>query len=380
VPCSSELGQIDIIRLPIAIVFRPFTDACRPTDSTLLSGLFSLPFAPADSTESAVQTALRAGSNGTTEAFIAGPENALVRAAAAAVAAAVLPTNPIVLYGPLGVGKSSLARSLAARRRERLWLDNVIVTTGVDLARSLAHAIEMAAVADLRARHHRCDLLLIDDVHRLAGKPAAQQFLLAAIDALIRRGSLVIATMRQAPQATAGLSRQLLSRLCGGLIVNLALPGVLARQELVRQAATKTGLSLTDDNISRLAGSSDTRPARFATAAKLRHAVLQLAAASEFGPRSVTANSVTNSVEQLIADETPSAKSIVRQVSSAVARHFALSAGELKGKSRRQTVAEARSLAMYIVRQLSATPKSAGSSAVATTPRCCMPAARQPNR
>ena len=61
---------------------------------------------------------------------------------------------------------------------ERFGLTDVIATTGAELARALAHAVDTDSVADLRTRHHRCDLLLIDDLHRLAGKPAAQQFLL----------------------------------------------------------------------------------------------------------------------------------------------------------------------------------------------------------
>src|SRR5262249_13015676 len=216
-----------------------------------------------------------------------------------------------------------------------LGLENVIATSGVDLARSLTHAIETAAVADHRSHYHRCDLLLIDDVHRLSGKSAAQQFLVAAMDALIRRGSLVIATMRQLPQVRTGLSRQLLSRLCGGLIVNLALPGLLARKELVCQTATRVGLALTENDVSQLAGNGDTQPIRFATAAKIRHAVLQLAAANEFSSHRA-AHSAKHDVKRLIAGESPYVKLLVRQVSSAVAKHFALSVSELKGKSRQQ--------------------------------------------
>ena len=87
-------------------------------------------------------------------------------------------TIRIVLYGPSGVGKSTLAHALAAQRRERsAACKNVIATTGADFARALAHAVETESVADFRTRHQRCDLLLIDDLHRLAAKPAAQQFL-----------------------------------------------------------------------------------------------------------------------------------------------------------------------------------------------------------
>jgi len=307
----------------------------------LISGLFSLPFAPAV----AADVVVREHAGKPNESFIAGPENALVRSLAAAVSDSELRYNPIVLYGPAGAGKSSLAHALAARRREQFGLSEAISTTAADLARALAHAVETASVADLRARHHRCDLLLVDDVHRLAGKAAAQQFLLTALDALVRRGSLVIVTLRQPPHAPSGLSPPLVSRLLGGLVVGLALPGPLARRELVRQAATQFHVALGDDDITRLAGCGEGAAERFLTAARLRQAVLRLSAKAEFGARPADA-------PRSAADESLRFKSVCRQATVAAAKHFGLTMGELKGKSRRQVVADARGLAMYVTRLL----------------------------
>ena len=59
----------------------------------------------------------------------------------------------------------------------------------------------------------------------------------------------MIVTLNQLPQATAGLTPALVSRLLGGLVVRLALPGPLARRELARQAASKLNLSLDDREI-----------------------------------------------------------------------------------------------------------------------------------
>ena len=68
---------------------------------------------------------------------------------------------------------------------------------------------ETASVTDLRASHRRCDILLVDDAHKLAGKSAAQEFLVGVLDALTHRSSLVIVTLRQSPVATARLCPQL---------------------------------------------------------------------------------------------------------------------------------------------------------------------------
>lgn len=309
------------------------------TDSTLTSGLFSLPFARLCAADDSVR-----GDTPEATAFIAGVENALVRSLVKAAISEFLSCNPLVLCGGPGTGKSSVAETLAARRRQQFGLSNAIATTGADLAIALADAIERDAVADFRSRYHRCDILFVDDAHRLAGKAAAQQFLLTAIDSLVHRGALVIVTLRRHPQATARLTPQLASRLAGGLVVNLATPGLLARQEIVRQAAASSRLRLTDDEVSYLAGNGGTE---HATSAKIRRAVLELAAATEFDRHTSRPE-----VLRAIFSRSPDSKMLYRFITIAVARHFAVPAGELKGKSRRKTVADARGLAMYLARRL----------------------------
>jgi chromosomal replication initiator protein len=314
-------------------------------DLHLIAGLFSLPLAPVDvpqvplraDVETPTTRRVSEGHTHSRDHFIAGPENALVSELAAAAASDPLSYNPVVLCGPIGVGKTSLAHALAALRRDWLQLTSVIATTGSDLVRALAHAIEADDTADFRSRHQQCDLLLIDDVHQLIGKAAAQQFLLAAIDVVLGRGALVIATLRQLPQATAGLAPALASRLAGGLVVPLAPPGQLARRELVRQAASRIRLPITDDVVDRIAG-EDKPLARFLSSAQMRHAVLQLAADAPCD--------LENQSRQ-------DAKLVCKQAAVAVARQSGLTLAELRGKSRRQAIADARGLAMYLVRRLS---------------------------
>jgi chromosomal replication initiator protein len=320
----------------------------RATDTTLISGLFSLPLShPPEAHEDAPRAANGPRTTDQGEAFLAGPENILVRSLANDVACEMPSYNPLVLCGPSGVGKTAVAHALVARRREQFQLKAVITTTGSDFARSLAGAIENDSVADLRKRYQRCDVLLIDDLHRLATKPAAQQFLLSVLDMLIHRGVLVLVTLRQLPQSTTGLLPNLASRLAGGLVVPLAPPGLLARQAIVRHTADRHALALSDDVLAQLT-SDESLPRSAITAPRLRHAVLQLAASSKSSGRAIRPAQVT----QFLAAETPAAKSVAKQITTIVAKHAQLAVSELKGKSRQQSIADARGLAMFLIRRL----------------------------
>src|SRR5262245_28140494 len=273
--------------------------------------------------------------------FIVGPENALVRELVRAVASSAPGYNPLVIYGASGVGKSTLAHLLADQWQQAHVGANIIRTTAADLARALAHAAETNSVADLRTRHQRCNLLLIDDLHQLADRPAAQQFLTTTIDALLRRGVLVIATLRQLPIETDSLLPMLASRLSAGLAVPLVPPAALARQEIVRELAAQLDLRLPDEAAARLVGAGRRRPSA-TTVPQLRHVLMQRASSVAHG----------RPVDQSPRADQPDAKAAFRHITSAVARHFQLTAAELKSPSRRQHVVEARSTAMYLCRTL----------------------------
>jgi chromosomal replication initiator protein len=319
----------------------------KRTDSILNSGLFSLPTASLDGF-SAPATRSACASAERPDAFVVGDENALVRVLAAAVMGNEPVYSPIVLWGPQGVGKSCLGHALAARRQQALGLKHVIATTGADLFQGLAQALETDAVEEFRSRLHACDLLFVDDLHRLANKPAAQQFFLTTLDALMRRDALVVVTLRRPPLATKGLKRQIASRLSSGLIVRLSPPGYEARYAIVRQAAARHAVRLTDQDVARLAHGRGGLSERVLTADKLRHAVLERAAGISLEDESTPSNRTSDGC-----------KSICRIAAAIVARHYGVAPADLKRPTRRKTVAAARALAMYLVRALASPSYSA---------------------
>jgi chromosomal replication initiator protein len=310
----------------------------------LLSGLFSIPSEASCCATFAPQVGAAPRRE---RRFLAGPENALLASALAAVRLPAEGTNPLVLTGVSGSGKSLLLQLLVDEFRQCYADGPLLATTGVDLARAYAHAVETDDIGEFRGRYSRLQLLAIDDIDRLGEKQPAQQELQRLIDALVRRGSLVLATVRSHPLDAQELSYPLASRLAAGLVVPLALPQQGARQALIEQFAAASGIEFSPAALEALA--SPAAAARLMTAPQIRRAVISLAEMARQRGRPVDRQLAREYMQAADAD----AKGRLKAIAAAVGRHFAISVSELRGKSRSQSVAAARGLAMHLARSLS---------------------------
>lgn len=308
----------------------------------MVSGVFSIPLdAPSAATKRASR--LGPGAPSPLHEYLGDEENVLARLAAQTVLDEPLRFNPLVLVGPTGVGKSHLALGLFERWKEAHHDSKAIATTGADFARAYAEAVDTDSLTDLRERFQAAHLLLIDDVQELSGKRAAQQELQYLLDVLLTEGGRVVATARQSPGEIPLFSEGLASRLSAGLCVPLAAPGRLARRAILAKLAALHEAALTEPALGILAETLT------GTVPMLNHALAELDHASRHGKREIDAAAV----REFLADQQDQ-RPTLRSIASVVARYFHLKTADLKGPGRRTGVVQARSLAMYLARRLTA--------------------------
>ncbi len=272
--------------------------------------------------------------------FIAGPEN---RLAATAIQWLLHPGeaaySPLVLHGPSGTGKSHLAQAVAQSRA------SATCTHAADFARELAKSIDDNTVHDWRAKYRTAKMLVFEDITHLADRPAAQAELLHTLDELEHQQVPVVITSRLAPSEITQLTPALRSRLAGGLEVPLSLPGAAARKIILERLAAARGLRLSPGAAQLLATNL------YGTVNELRGILLELEMESPPAEGKTLLIS-TQRARKYLAARRARLRPSLQQIASCVAKFFGLRRSQLCGSSRRQQVAFARSIAIYLGRQL----------------------------
>jgi chromosomal replication initiator protein len=273
--------------------------------------------------------------------FVVGPENRLVAAAVEPLLQATASDySPLVFCGPHGSGKSHLAQGLAAAWRQRLPKSTVACLTGAEFAQDFAAALAQSRLSHWRQELRAADLFVLDDVDHLAEKPAAQQELLHALDALADRGAAAVVTARAVPTQSTALLSALRSRLSEGLSVTLSLPGPAARRFILDRVAADGTLS------KRLVRSL--ADGLTASVPSLVSAWMEL----EWQAREEGRTPGGKQVREFVAQREDARMPSLQEIAARTARYFGLKVSDLASPRRPQPLVAARGVAMYLSRQL----------------------------
>lgn len=179
------------------------------------------------------------------ETFVVGAGNQTAAAAARSVAESPGTTyNPLCIYGKSGLGKTHLLQAigfLALERQPSLRTEYLTLEEFVERYNASVAAGQLDA---FRRSAQETDLLLLDDVQFLAEHVEMQAELLRLSEAMQAVGRQVVLTCDRPPREIGGLDERLVTRLSGGLLVDVAPPDFETRLAILRRKAEERGAAL----------------------------------------------------------------------------------------------------------------------------------------
>ncbi len=238
------------------------------------------------------------------ETFVIGSSNRLAASAAHAVAEAPgTAYNPLFVYGGSGLGKTHLVAAIAFQARQTQHDLRVEFSTGEEVAERLHKAIAAGQQAEFARRYQEVDLLLLDDVQFLTGQRETQTELLRLFNLMQGKGRQLVMTSDRPPAEIPDVDQRLLSRLSGGLIVDVGAPDYEMRLAILRNACADRTLEFGDGVL------EETARLPYANVRELKGALNRLSAFQQLEGQELTADDV-----RAVLGERPS--SVVAAVTS----------------------------------------------------------------
>ena len=142
--------------------------------------------------------------------------------------------NPLVLIGKSGVGKSHLLNALGLELAQHPGSIVACLSTQTFID-ELIIAIDGNRMEWWRARYRRATALLLDDIHLLGGKDRTQEELFNLFNLFQDLERQLVFTSPAHPKTLPGIEQRIVSRLEGGLVVELVEPDRDVRRSVIRR-------------------------------------------------------------------------------------------------------------------------------------------------
>ena len=274
----------------------------------------------------------------TFDTFIVGPSNRLAQAAAIKITEAPGRIyNPLYIYSEVGLGKTHLLHAIGhALNQHQL---KVMYVSSERFTNEYINAIREGSANHFRERYRNTDVLLVDDIQFITSKPQTQEGFFHTFNELHMAGKQIVISGDE-PASKSMLQERIQSRLAGGLEVDLQPPDYESRYAILQSKMP----DLNPDVLNEIAQ----RPHR--NVRELEGALNRVIAYSQLIGDPITIQLASQALKSLLA-ETPADVISIDQVLSAVSEHTGVSVDRIIGKRRDQATAEARRIAMYMLRE-----------------------------
>ena len=282
----------------------------------------------------------------TFDSFVVGPNNKLAHAAAKAIAAAPAEAyNPLFVYGGTGLGKTHVMQAIGHHVQAHNPGMRVAFVPAEQFIHEFIESIKRNDQQGFKAKFRNIDVLLIDDIHFLAGREATQEEFFHTFNVLHNAHKQLVISSDRPPKDIPTLEARLRSRFEWGLIVDIGPPDLETRIAILHKKCEQEGIRLPDDVVNFIAN-------------KIKFSVRELESAL------VTILCYLSSYKDAVLDIDVVAKLLgdlyhsdhrnisIEKIQKKVADHYRIKTADILGTNRSRMYVVPRQIAMYLCKQL----------------------------
>lgn len=282
----------------------------------------------------------------TFDSFVIGSGNRFAHAAARAVAETPgRAYNPLFLYGDTGLGKTHLMQAIAQDLYSRNPDMNCVFISSEQFTNQLIQSIGEKSTQKFRAKYRKVDILLIDDIHFIAGKEATQEEFFHTFNVLFDMHKQIVLSSDRPPKEIQGIEDRLVSRFESGLVTDIQPPDLETRIAILQMKARREN-AVVPMEVLRFIATHVILNIR-----ELEGALITLVGYCKLQEKRISLQTAEEVLKNMIGAEKIKPVTI-ENVQRAVAEYFDVRIADLKGSSRQRQVVYPRQIAMQLCKEL----------------------------
>lgn len=289
----------------------------------------------------------------TFDTFVVGNSNKFAHTAALAVAESPGESyNPLYIYGGPGLGKTHLMHSIGNFILNEHPEMKVLYVTSEEFTNEVIESIRntnnTSSMSKLREKYRTVDVLMIDDIQFIIGKESTQEEFFHTFNALHSAGKQIVLTSDKPPKDMEILEARIRSRFEWGLMADIGFPDYETRMAILRRKAESEKILLDDKILNYIAENikSNIR--------EIEGALNKLIAYSNLEKTDITMEIAEKELQSIISPDKP--KEITPQlIIEVVSEHYNISIDQMVSKSRSNSIAKPRQIAMYLCKTMTGT-------------------------
>lgn len=279
--------------------------------------------------------------------FVVGAPNEFAYAAARSVAESSVTeakTNPLFLYGGVGLGKTHLMHAIAWHVHNSDKSRKVMYISAEKFMYQFVRALRNKEIMSFKEHFRSVDVLMIDDVQFICGKDSTQEEFFHTFNALIDNNCQIVISCDRSPSDLDGMEERIKSRLGWGLVADvhsttyeLRLGILLSKIEQMKAQVPKSVVEFLATKIT-----SNVR--------ELEGALNKVVALSKLVGREIN----LENTHEILRDLLRSSERVIsiEEIQKKVAEHFNIKMNDMVSSKRTRAISRPRQIAMYLSKDL----------------------------
>jgi chromosomal replication initiator protein len=287
--------------------------------------------------------------------FVMGDNNRIAKSASLAIANKPGEIyNPFVIFGGVGLGKTHLIQAIGNEVLKRQMSKRVLYTSSEKFTTEFVDSLATNKTDEFSSFYRSLDLLIVDDIQFLAGKEKTQEVFFHTFNTLYQNNKQIILSCDRPPKDLKGLPDRLISRFIQGLSADIQPPDLETRIAILKIKSEGMNIDLSVEIIEYIALNIT------ANIRELEGSLISILAESTFSNREIDLELVKDVVKKNTNQVAKKNISIDR-IQKVVSEYYDIDENLLRDKTRKQEIAQARQIAMYLSKELTGIPlKSIG--------------------